>query len=379
MTSNLILSLPNHYISAVMKEINKVGDCINLGQGNPDLDTPSFITNALTSAVQSEQFSGYPSFYGDDRLKEEIINLYNSKYNVFLTKEEVAIVPGGKTALSLVASSILNYGDSVILSDPYYPDMLSILKALNNEISYITLREENFYLPRFEELSLDVYDKAKLIYLNYPNNPTGAIANDSVFNESISLALKHKLYILHDFAYGEITFEQEEPKSYLSYENAIDVGVELYSFSKAYNMAGMRIASIVGNKAIVFNVEKLLSHFFTGIYGAVQMAAIEAIKNGNEYKKTLSNIYLKRRDIFLKYIDKKNVFVPKSTFYCWVKIPERFANSFEFFRHLLYSKKVAVFPGEGFGKQGSRHVRVSLLDNEKNIEIAAKRIQECYR
>jgi aminotransferase len=378
LTSKFIERLPEHYISKMRSVIDGVDNYLDLGLGNPDLSTPHFITQKLNEAILSGKYSGYPTFLGEKNLKVEIIKLYKKKYNVTLNENEIAIVPGGKTALSMISSTILEVQDSVLLPDPYYPDMLSALKVLGCKINFIPLIKENLFLPNFDSISPSLLNKIKMIYLNYPNNPTGAVANDEMFEKVIELAQLYGFYVLHDFAYGEIGFDNKIPKSFLSYKNSKKVGVELYSFSKAYNMAGMRIACVIGNSTIIRGIEKILVNFFTGIYKPIQIAAITAIKDGEKYKNELSNIYEKRRDVFFSFFDNRNFFKPKSTFYCWLEIPKNFNDSYEFFNYLLKQKKIGVFPGVGFGKQGICYIRVSLLDNLTNIARAARSIRECY-
>ncbi|MCM3318025.1 aminotransferase class I/II-fold pyridoxal phosphate-dependent enzyme [Rummeliibacillus stabekisii] len=378
MLSKFVEELPEHYISKIMREINSIENCINLGQGNPDMKTPSFITNHMSRTIESGIYSGYPSFSGSEALKLEIINLYKTKFNVHLDMDEVVIVPGGKTALSMIASTILNSNDRVIIPDPYYPDILPVLNSLKVSIDFLPLKKDNFFLPRYSDLQNEIYESARMIYLNYPNNPTGAVANDYVFDEIIRLALKNSFYILHDFAYGEIGFDEITPRSFLSYNRSKDVGVELYTFSKSYNMAGMRIAAVVGNKEIISGIDKILCNFYTGVYGAIQEAAIIGIQEGEEYKKELAKCYEERRNIFLENFCNKDVLAPQSTFYCWIEIPKNFTDSYQFFRHLLYEKKIGVFPGGGFGSEGERYVRISLLDTKENLRLAAKLIGECY-
>lgn len=238
------------------------------------------------------------------------------------------------------------------------------------------LREENGFLPDFAELSAEELAEAKLMFLNYPNNPTGAIAGKDFFDETIELARKNKICVVHDFAYGAIGFDGKRPYSFLQAEGAKEVGIEIYTLSKTYNMAGWRVGFAAGNKSVIAAVNLLQDHMYVSLFGAVQEAAADALLGPQDCVAELNDLYESRRNVLIDGLTKIGwkVSAPKGSFFAWLKVPEQFT-SIEFADFLLDKAHIAVAPGIGFGDYGEGYVRVGLLTTEERLREAVSRIE----
>ena len=253
-------------------------DIINLGRGNPDQPTPNHIIKALQSAAERPETHGYSPFNGIPEFRKAISEFYKREYNVDVDPEtEVSILGGSKTGLVEVPLAMMNEGDLLLLPDPGYPDYLSGVSLANISYETMPLLKENGFMPDFDALSDEVKQKAKIMYLNYPNNPTSAVATVPFFEEAVSFAKKNDIFILHDMAYGGIGFDGEKPVSFLQAEGAKEIGIEMYTLSKTYNMAGWRVAFAVGNRHMIEAINKLQHYLFISLFPAVQHAAIAAL------------------------------------------------------------------------------------------------------
>jgi aminotransferase len=378
--SDLIKRLPEQFFASLVQKVNleieKGHDIINLGQGNPDLPTPSHIVDALKTAAEKPINHKYGPFGGHSYLKEAVAEFYKREYNVDIDPEtEVAPLYGSKEGIMKVCQALLNEGDLALLPDPGYPDYLSGTAFAKAREFIFPLKEENDFLPDYNSFGEKILDEAKLLFLNYPSNPTSAIANQDFFDETITLAKKHQFAVVHDFAYGALGFDGEKPQSFLQSEGAKEVGVEFYTLSKTYNMAGWRMAFVVGNKEIVKYVTLLQNHDNISPFGAIQEAAAYALTEDQSAVEKLRDTYERRRNIFVEELRESgwNVPYPKGTFFCWFPVPEGFTS--ESFTDLLLAKAhVAVAPGNGFGKNGEGYVRIGLLNTEERLKEAAHRI-----
>ena len=351
-------------------------DVINLGQGNPDLPTPAFIVEALKEAADDPITHRYPPFRGLSSLREAIASFYWRHYQVQVDPErEVAILFGGKAGLGEISLALLNAGDAALVPDPGYPDYLSgIALAGARAVPYLLL-EKNCFLPDYEMIGKEDWRQAKLLFLNYPNNPTGAMATAEVFEETVAMAVRHQVAVVHDFAYGAIGFVGK-PRSFLQTEGGKEVGVEIYTLSKTFNMAGWRVAFAVGNERMIEALELLQDHLYVSLFGAVQKAATAALAGGDEAAVGLAKTYLQRRDSFLRVLREggyPDLIVADGTFYVWLPTPTR-RGSKDFADRLLNEAHVVVAPGVGFGEGGEGYVRVALLAAPERLEEGAKRI-----
>ncbi|MBT2683619.1 pyridoxal phosphate-dependent aminotransferase [Bacillus sp. ISL-37] len=379
--SDLLKSLPKQFFASLVQKVGayteKGADVINLGQGNPDQPTPQHIVEKLKQAGENPANHKYPPFRGLLSLKEAAAAFYKREYGVDLDpEEEIAILFGGKAGLVEIPQCLLNPGDTILVPDPGYPDYLSGVELAKAKMVTMPLREENDFLPDYAELSAEDLDQAKLMFLNYPNNPTGAVAHQEFFDQTIELARKNEICVVHDFAYGAIGFDGKRPQSFLQSEGAKDVGIEIYTLSKTYNMAGWRVGFAAGNKSVIAAINLLQDHMYVSLFGAVQEAAAEALLGPQECVAELNDLYESRRNVLIDGL--KNigwhVTAPKGSFFAWLKVPEHFT-SVEFADFLLEKAHIAVAPGVGFGEHGEGFVRVGLLSSEERLQEAVSRIE----
>ncbi|MED3564507.1 aminotransferase class I/II-fold pyridoxal phosphate-dependent enzyme, partial [Bacillus xiapuensis] len=243
------------------------------------------------------------------------------------------------------------------------------------EMVTMPLREENHFLPDYAELSQEILTKSKLMFLNYPNNPTGAVATEKFFTETIKLAKQHNLCVVHDFAYGAIGFDGQKPLSFLQVEGAKEVGIEIYTLSKTYNMAGWRVGFAVGNQSVISAIELLQDHLYVSLFGAVQEAAAEALTGPQDCVMEQNRLYERRRNVLIDGLRTIGweVTAPKGSFFAWLKVPSGFTSE-EFANLLLDEAHIMVAPGVGFGNFGEGYVRVGLLTDEERLKEAIRRI-----
>lgn len=378
--SEKLKSLPTQFFANLVGKVNKAiedgRDVINLGQGNPDQPTPKHIVQALQKAVEDPNTHKYSPFRGLLELKEAVCDFYKKEYDVDVDPvREVAILFGAKAGLVELPMCLLNPGDLMLLPDPGYPDYLSGVVLAGVEYELFPLKDENHFLPDYNAISSDVLDAAKLLYLNYPNNPTGAVANLDFFNQTVKLAKKHEITVMHDFAYGAIGFDGKKPVSFLQADGAKNIGVEMYTLSKTYNMAGWRVGFAVGNPTIIEAINLIQDHLYVSLFPAVQKAAIAALSGDQTCVKELVARYESRRNAFVDACKQIgwDVTAPKGSFFAWLPVPDGFTSQ-SFADYLLDAADVAVAPGNGFGKYGEGFIRVGLLMDEARLVEAVQRI-----
>ncbi|MGY0692011.1 aminotransferase class I/II-fold pyridoxal phosphate-dependent enzyme [Virgibacillus sp. FSP13] len=379
--SAMLKRLPEQFFAKLVKKaqdlIDQGYDIINLGQGNPDLPTPDSIVKSLQEAATDPINHKYSPFQGFAYLKEAVAAFYKREYDVTIDPEhEVAILFGAKTGLVELSQCLLNPGDLALLPDPGYPDYMSGIAMADAETKFMPLVKKNDFLPNYSELSVDVLEQAKLMFLNYPNNPTAATATKGFFDETVELAEKNNICVVHDFAYGALGYD-EKPQSFLQSTGAKDVGVEIYTLSKTYNMAGWRVAFAVGNPSVVRSINLIQDHLYVSLFGAVQQAAAEALTGDQTAVRKLLDTYERRRNRFIAALHQIGwkVDAPKGTFFAWLPVPTGYSST-EFADLLLEKAHVVVAPGNGFGTKGEGYVRVGLLDSEERLGEAAERIGE---
>ncbi|RLQ97520.1 pyridoxal phosphate-dependent aminotransferase [Falsibacillus albus] len=383
-SSNLIASLPKQFFASLVEKVGKVveegHDVINLGQGNPDQPTPVHIVKKLQEAAQNPGHHKYSPFRGNLFLKEAAAQFYKREYGVELDPEkEVAVLFGGKAGLVELPLCLLNPGETALVPDPGYPDYWSGVAMANARMAVMELKEENDFLPDYNGLPADIVEKAKLMFLNYPNNPTGATANEEFFEETVSFAKKNEICVVHDFAYGSIGFEGKKPISFLQTSGSKDIGIEIFTLSKTYNMAGWRVGFAVGNASVVESINLIQDHLYVSLFGAVQEAAACALLESQECVHELVAMYEARRDAFIKGLRGIGweVSAPKGSFFAWLKVPDGYTSE-EFSDLLLNEAKVVVAPGIGFGKFGEGFVRAGLLTSEERLLEAVERIKNIH-
>ena len=378
--SNKLQQLPPQFFASLVQKVGAAvaegRDVINLGQGNPDQPTPPHIVKALQESAENPLSHKYSPFRGISELKEAAAAFYKREYNVDIDPStEVAILFGTKIGLVELPMAVLNPGDLMLLPDPGYPDYLSGVVLADVQYETLPLVAKNHFLPDYNAISAESKERAKLMYLNYPNNPTGATADLEFFNKTVAFAKENDIAVSHDFAYGAIGFEGKKPISFLQAEGAKDIGIEMYTLSKTYNMAGWRVGFAVGNKEMIEALNVIQDHLFVSLFPAVQHAAVTALSDHQVNVTALVELYESRRNVFISACQKIGweVVAPKGSFFAWLPVPNEYTSQ-EFADKLLEEADVAVAPGNGFGEFGEGYIRVGLLVAEDRLEEAVERI-----
>ncbi|MDO4902658.1 MAG: pyridoxal phosphate-dependent aminotransferase [Limosilactobacillus sp.] len=384
--SRLLDTLPTQFfatlVAKVQKKIASGVDVINLGQGNPDKPTPDYIVKSTQKWVADPATHKYSPFQGLTEFKQAAADFYQEKYGAEIDPNtEVTILGGSKIGLVELPWALMNPGDTLLLPDPGYPDYLSGAALGDVKFETVPLLEENDFLPDLDAIPEDVAKRAKFFYLNYPNNPTGAVATKEFYADLVAWAKKYQVGIISDFAYGAIGFDGQAPVSFMETPGAKEVGIEFYTYSKTFNMAGWRIAFAVGNADIIHALNLIQDHLFVSLFPALQYAAIDALKDparDEEIAKIVGR-YEERRDAFVTAAEKIgwHAFVPKGTFYAWMPVPAGYTS--ESFADLLLDKAgVVVAPGNGFGEHGEGYVRIGLLIEPDRLREAVDRIDKLH-
>ncbi len=352
-------------------------DVIDLGVGDPDLSTPEPIIEALRDAVKDPKNHRYPSYTGMIEFRNAAAKWYEKRFGVKLDPEqEIITLIGSKEGIAHFPLAFVNSGDVVLVPSPAYP-VYRISTIFADGVPYLMpLLEENSFLPDLSKIPEEVVKKAKLMFINYPNNPTSAIADISFFKEVISFAKKHDIIVCHDAAYTEITFDGYTAPSILQVEGAKDISIEFHSLSKTYNMTGWRIGFAVGNRELISALGAVKSNIDSGAFQAVQIAGIKALQLDESWIKRTIDIYKTRRDLLVDALNKIGLKVqpPKATFYLWVKVPEGYTSE-SFASKLLDDAGIVVTPGKGFGDPGEGYIRISLTQQDNRLKEAAERIK----
>ncbi|MEN1987248.1 pyridoxal phosphate-dependent aminotransferase [Paenibacillus hubeiensis] len=379
-TADIMGQLPTQFFAALVQNVNREiadgHDVINLGQGNPDTPTPSHIVKTLQQSAENPLYHKYSPFSGYAFLKEAIAQRYKEDYKVDLDPEtEVAILFGGKTGLVQLPQILLNPGDVCLVPDPGYPDYWSGVALAKAPMSFMPLLESNAFLPDYEAISPGDRMQAKLMYLNYPNNPTSATAPLSFYEDTVKFARENQIVVASDFAYGAIGFDGHRPVSFLQAPGAKEVGIEFYTLSKTYNMAGWRVGFALGNAEIISTINLLQDHIYVSLFGGIQAAAAAALTSSQQCVTDLVARYESRRNAFFDALASIgwHASKPGGSFFSWLPVPEGFTSA-SFADLLLKEAKVAVAPGIGFGEHGEGYVRAGLLSDEARLCEAVERI-----
>lgn len=382
--SNRLKNLPPQFFATLVQKVGAAvlegRDVINLGQGNPDQPTPKHIVKALRDAAANQQSHKYSPFRGIEEFKQAAADYYKREYDVEIDPNtEVAILFGTKIGLVELPLAMMNENELMLLPDPGYPDYLSGVGLANVRFDTMPLLEENDFLPDYNKLTEEQKKSAKLMYLNYPNNPTGATASREFFEETVALAKEANIAIVHDFAYGGIGFDGKKPISFLQIEGAKDVGIEMYTLSKTYNMAGWRVGFAIGNPKMIEAINIIQDHLFVSLFPAVQTAAAAALNESQECVDELVSLYEGRRNAFIEACSRIgwDVKSPEGSFFVWLPVAKGYSSE-EFADLLLEKADVAVAPGNGFGKYGEGYVRIGLLVDEDRLVEAITRIETLH-
>lgn len=377
-----VKNLPPYLFAAIdkMKQdaLSNGVDVIDLSIGDPDIPTPQHIVDAMKKAVDKPVHHRYPSYEGMLSYREAVASWYKQRFNVPLDpKTEVLSLIGSKEGIVHIPLAFVNPGDVVLVPSPGYPVYPVGTLFAGGESCIMPLREENGFLPDFKAIPEDKLKRAKLMFLNYPNNPTAAVASEGFFKEAIELAAKYNIIICHDAAYSEIYYENERPISFLNVEGAKDVGIEFHSLSKTYNMTGWRIGFAVGNKDVIAGLGKIKTNVDSGVFQAIQEASIVALQTDDTVLASIRNIYQDRRNALYEGLKGLGIQInkPKATFYLWAKVPKGF-DSTTLVSHLLEKAGVLGTPGVGFGAPGEGYIRFALTQSAERIKEAVERIKK---
>ncbi len=364
--------LPEQYFVALLGRVAAAAaedgpPLVDLGRGNPEKGPPPHVIAALQGAAADPAVHGYAPIRGLARTKEAIAARYRDVYGVELDSEtEVALIPGTKTGIVELALSLCDEGDTLLLPDPYYPDYPSGPALAGARVETVPLQSEAGWAP-----DLDAAPQAAALYLNYPSNPCAVCAPEGVFDDAVRWAQRTGGAVVHDAAYADIVFDGRAPQSFLAAPGAKDVGVEMWSMSKTYGMAGWRIGFVVGNAEIVERVNLLNDHSRVGIFAPLQAAAIAALEGPQDSVAARVADYQRRRDLIAAALPEPPVC--EGTFFVWVRLPEGLTAE-----RLLAEERLAVAPGEGFGPSGAGWARLSVAVTDEAVEIAAERLHRAF-
>jgi LL-diaminopimelate aminotransferase len=304
-------------------------DVVNLGVGDPDFNPPEHLLQALQEAVGHPDYHHYPSFYPNQPLKDAIANWYKRRFGVDLDpNREVLTLLGSTDGLFMIHLCLLDSGDVALVPDPSYPSYSAGVKVVGGQVEKVSLLRENDFLPDLDSIPTEVARKAKMIWVNYPNNPTGATAAPEFYQKLISWAKAYDVVVVSDNAYSEVYFDNRRPVSFLEFPGAKEVGVELHSLSKSYNCCGWRAGMVVGNQDLVAALTRIKAHSDRGMFYPMQLAVINALNSPDGFMEKRNRIFQERREVLVEGLTKigLKVYPPKATFYLWAGVPEGYTS-----------------------------------------------------
>lgn len=358
-------------------------DLIDLGMGNPDGATPQPVVDAAIAALQNPANHGYPPFEGTASFRRAITNWYNRRYDVALDPDSEALpLIGSKEGLTHLAIAYINPGDLVLVPNPAYPAHFRGPLIAGGKVHSLILKPENDWLIDLAAIPDDVAKSAKILYFNYPSNPTAATAPREFFEEIVAFAKKYEILLVHDLCYAELAFDGYQPTSLLEIPGAKDISVEFHTLSKTYNMAGWRVGFVVGNRHIIQGLRTLKTNLDYGIFAALQTAAETALQLPDIYLHEVQNRYIRRRDFLIQGLGELGWNIPKTkaTMYLWVPCAEGMGST-DFALSVLQQTGVVVTPGNAFGSAGEGYVRISLIAECDRLAEVLQRFKQaniCY-
>ncbi len=380
--SERLKRLPPYLFVEIDKAKNKARDegrdIIDLGIGDPDSPTPAHIIKALNTASKDPKNHKYALDSGMSQLRSEITRWYKERFSVTLDPDtEVLPLIGSKEGISHLPLAFINPGDAALVPNPSYPPYRSGTIFAGGDIIDMPLLEANSYLPNLDSIDSEVLKRAKILYLNYPNNPTGAVCDKDFYKRVVEFARKNNIIIASDAAYSELYFDEHIPPSILEIDGARDVAVEFHSLSKTYNMTGWRIGMACGSSRIIAALAKVKANVDSGIFNAIQLAGIAALKSPKGHLKKLNAMYRERRDTLVNGLNSIGwrVDPPKATFYVWAKAPDN-KDSRSMCKMILEEADVVTTPGVGFGESGEGYVRMALTVSCEHLKRAVERIKK---
>tara|TARA_B100001146_G_scaffold61254_1_gene54055 strand:- start:226 stop:1425 length:1200 start_codon:yes stop_codon:yes gene_type:complete len=377
--------LPPYVFDEIQKlkmEARRLGeDIIDFGMGNPDQPTPSPIVEKLREVSLKPATHRYSQSKGIPRLRKSICDWYERRFSVHLDPESEAVVTmGSKEGIAHLALATLDKGDAVLVPNPSYPVHPYGFVIAGADIRHVPIGKNVDFFSELDNAIKNSYPKPKMLVLNFPSNPTTQCVEIEFFEKIVEIAREHEIWVVQDLAYADLCFDGYEAPSILQVEGAKEVAVEFFSLSKSYNMPGWRVGFCCGNKDLLAALSRIKSYFDYGLFTPIQVAAIKALDECDEYVNAIKETYESRRDTLVKGLNNSgwSTETPKATMFVWSKIPDSMINlgSLEFSKRLLTEAKVAVSPGVGFGDYGEGYVRFSLIENEHRIKQAVRSIKK---
>jgi LL-diaminopimelate aminotransferase len=351
-------------------------DVINLGVGDPDFTPPGHLLKALQDAVGRPEYHHYPSSYPTQPLKDAIAGWYRRRFGVDLDpNSEVLPLLGSTDALFMVHLCLLDPGDIGLVPDPSYASYQACVQVAGGVVEKVPLLKENDFLPDLEKIPAYVAQKAKMIWINYPNNPTGATATPEFFRKLISWAKANDVAVVSDNAYSEVYFDHLRPASFMEFPGAREVGIEIHSLSKSYNCCGWRAGMAVGNKDLLAALARIKSHSDRGMYYPMQITAIQALTSPDDFMQERNRIFQERRDVLVEGLNRIGVkaFSPRATFYLWAAVPKGYTSR-DFCVKALEETNVWMIPGSVYGQYGEGYLRIALTHSVDRLKEAIRRL-----
>jgi LL-diaminopimelate aminotransferase len=380
-----VQSLPPYLFAGIERQIAErraAGvDVISLGIGDPDLPTPAHVVAALAQAAEDPATHQYPSNQGELAFREAVASFYASRFGVTLdAASEIVPLLGAKEGIAHICLALLDPGDVALAADPGYPVYVTGPMLADGAAVPLPLRAELGFQPDLEAIGAEDLERARMIFVSYPNNPTGAVIEDDFFARLVAFARRHDLVVVHDNAYADITYDGYVAPSFLQTPGARDVGVEMFSLSKSYNMTGWRSGAVVGNADVVDAFWRLKTNMDSGMFAAVQRASVAALTGSQQCVADMCAIYQRRRDLLVEALRAIGMRVspPKGTIYLWVPVPDG-RTSASFTEQVLEQADVVVTPGVAYGACGEGYVRLSLTVPDERLQEAVRRIEERVR
>ena len=377
-----IKTLPPYLFAAIdkMKQaaIARGVDIINLGIGDPDLPTPAPIIESLAQAAKNPKHHQYPSYEGMLSFRKAVADWYQRRFGVKLdAADEVLTLIGSKEGIGHIHLAFVDPGDVVLVPSPGYP-VYPVGTSFCGGVSHLMpLTKANGFLPDLNAIPKEVARKAKLIWLNSPNNPTSVVMTKEYFKRVVAFAQEHQIIVCHDAAYSEIYYDGQRPASFMEVDGAKDVGVEFHSLSKTYNMTGWRLGFAVGHKEVLAGLGKVKSNLDSGVFEAVQAAGITALGLDDAVTNTIRKTYQERRDTLIPGLKQLalEVDAPPAAFYVWVAVPKGYTSA-SFTAHLLEKAGIVTTPGNGFGAPGEGYIRMTVCTSKDRLAEAVERIKK---
>jgi len=376
-----IQTIPPYLFAEIDKKkeeaIKKGVDIINLGIGDPDKPTPNNIIEKLRESVLDPKTHDYPPYAGTAEFRQAVALWYKNRFGVNLDADrEVMALIGSKEGIAHIFLAFIDPGDFSLIPDPAYPVYKTGTLFADGFPYIMPLLEENNFLPDLEEIDEEIAQKAKLMFINYPNNPTGAVADKNFFEKVVKFAKKYDILVCHDFAYSEMTYDGYKANSFLEVDGAKEVGIEFHSLSKTYNMTGWRLGFAVGNEEAISALSIIKTNIDSGVFKAIQRAGVEAFSGPQDNIQKMNEIYTGRRNIIVNGLNKLgwNLKPIKATFYVWIPTLNKM-KSVDFANLLLEKAGIIVTPGIGYGEYGEGYIRIALTVEEKRLEEAVERLK----